>query len=476
MPNNRNSIEKNINGHVVNFLNYYCNLTHEPEYAVMLKGKWGCGKTWFVKKYLEVNFKDKYLLISLYGVKSYREIEDLFFQKLHPFLSSKKMALAGKILKGALKATIKLELDKKGTTIIDSQIPDIELANYFNKADGKILVFDDLERCCINIQDILGYINHFVEHQGFKAIIICNEDDIEKDDEQYKRYLIIKEKLVGKTFEIQSDVEEIITNINLTINNDCCRELLNAESDLIINIFDESGYKNIRILKQSIYEFERFFASIDKQFTENSDFKKNLLKLFLVLSFEIKSGSLSPQDLKQFSSSYLDDVFKSNDSNATKSKKISDKYTGLVFYDHLIDFSLWELFFDKGIIDKSAISESLTKNKYFYNHYTDNWMKLWHYCDLEDLEFTNLFDQVSKEFSERKHKEVGVVKHIVGMFLHFSNIGLIERTKEDILNESKKYIDELKTNKLLAEKKSFLHNFFEEDSWGSFMFMGYTGL
>ncbi|MFH1136639.1 MAG: P-loop NTPase fold protein, partial [Pseudomonadota bacterium] len=36
------------NQHVIEFLKYYCSLSF-PQYAILIKGEWGCGKTWFIK-------------------------------------------------------------------------------------------------------------------------------------------------------------------------------------------------------------------------------------------------------------------------------------------------------------------------------------------------------------------------------------------------------------------------------------------
>ena len=41
-----------------------------------------------------------------------------------------------------------------------------------------MLCFDDLERANVDVIDILGYINNFVEHDHIKTIIICNEKEL----------------------------------------------------------------------------------------------------------------------------------------------------------------------------------------------------------------------------------------------------------------------------------------------------------
>ena len=77
------------NLHIEEFLKYYYSFEQEPGYAVLLKGKWGTGKTWFITQTLNslAQQDGKYLYVSLYGVTSFEEIEDQFFKQLHPLLS-----------------------------------------------------------------------------------------------------------------------------------------------------------------------------------------------------------------------------------------------------------------------------------------------------------------------------------------------------------------------------------------------------
>lgn len=53
----------------------------------------------------------------------------------------------------------------------------ILIIRIFNYSDT-VLCFDDLERVNMSIDEVLGYINNFVEHDGIKVIIIGNEDEI----------------------------------------------------------------------------------------------------------------------------------------------------------------------------------------------------------------------------------------------------------------------------------------------------------
>lgn len=262
---------KSVNNHVEEYLDYYCNLSHAPNYAVLLKGEWGSGKTWFIKKYCEKlkNQKQKYMYVSLYGITTFSEIEYAFFQQLHPILASKGMVVAGEIFKGVLRGTLKIDLnnDSKEEGTVSPQIPNINLRDYLKDTNKNILIFDDLERCKIDIQSVLGYINYFVEHQDLKVIIIANEDELLKANfnETGDTYKFIKEKLVGKSFEINTDFNDALKYLITYVNESKLEKFLSAKISLIEHLYKKAEAKNLRTLKQIILDFERIYKVLPKK-------------------------------------------------------------------------------------------------------------------------------------------------------------------------------------------------------------------
>lgn len=233
------------NQHISQFLDYYCSdKLSNPQYAVLLKGKWGSGKTHFINEYkehLKTNSK-KYIYVSLYGVSSYDEIETKFLETIHPRLYNKKTIFAGKIAKQLLKGTLKIDLDADGKADGNTnvQIPDFKPEDLLNTKDY-ILIFDDLERCSINIINLLGYINFFVEHQSYKVMLIANEEELEKTE----KYTLIKEKLIGKTFEFISDANLAYDSFLLELKNtnNIKENILEKEKANILELLEKSESK-----------------------------------------------------------------------------------------------------------------------------------------------------------------------------------------------------------------------------------------
>ena len=105
------------NKHIREYLNYYCNLQMEPQYAILLTGLWGSGKTWFVKDFIAhhlLSRPERVLYLSLYGVQSFDDIESELFRLLHPVLGSKPVRILHRLARGILKTSINFDLDGDG--------------------------------------------------------------------------------------------------------------------------------------------------------------------------------------------------------------------------------------------------------------------------------------------------------------------------------------------------------------------------
>ena len=443
---------KNANKHIENYLTYYLNSNFNPSFAVLLQGKWGCGKTWFIKQFIEKYPKSdeqtKFIYITLYGVTSVSEIEDQIFQQLHPILSSKAMALSGKILKGIARASLKIDFDgdNKSDGSLNAQLPEINLPDYLRNTSKSILVIDDLERCVIPLNALLGYINSFVEHQDLKVIIIANEEElecVESDIEsKNKLYRKIKEKLIGKTFQVEHDIEQAYVYFVSQVEQDNAKKFLTDNKGKIIEIFNTANYCNLRHLKQCLWDFERFYQTIPEGYRKNTDLLEELLSHFFAFSFEIKSGQIIPADIKDLASISIREMISNDNKNTSPPLPIDTilkKYPFISAYDMILTEKSWRDLFGKGYLAETDLQESLGKSKFCQDENTPPWVKLWHYIDLEDDEFSSLYSEVLSQWNKKQFIVPGEVLHVCGLFLRFSYIGLIDTQIDKILSECKDY-------------------------------------
>ncbi|WP_220701798.1 hypothetical protein, partial [Brenneria goodwinii] len=216
--------------------------------------------------------------------------------------------------------------------------------------------------------------------------------------------------------------------------------------DVISEIYENSEYQNLRHLKQSLWDFERFLRFVSKDALSKNDLLDHLMKIFLILSFEIKSGEILPKDISRFKSDYFSSILELGSKNKedTPYQKVSKKYNNINLRNLLIEESIWIDFFDKGCCSIEKVQESLEKSEYYLSENTPNWVRLWHSMDLSDEEFDAALESVEKDFYEKVFSELGVIRHVAGTFLWLSKIGLIKKAKREILEFSCAYIDHLK--------------------------------
>ncbi|WP_227687371.1 P-loop NTPase fold protein [Psychrobacter fjordensis] len=248
-----------MNKHIKSYLKEFITMD-KPQYAVMLKGDWGSGKTHFIKNFIENDKNNKYVYVSLFGLKSTEAIDEAIFDELHPVLSSAPVKVLNTVFKSALKLGLKVDVDSENTKLnsVNANINLDGVLDYFSKKNSKkniIFVFDDLERTLLDYTEVLGYINSMVETSGLTVIIIANEDKI--TDSVFSDF---KEKTINKTYKLVANNNEVFSEI---VNR---YSILNNHVEGIRNIFDKSGNNNFRVLTQVIDNYKYFVKYIPPRF------------------------------------------------------------------------------------------------------------------------------------------------------------------------------------------------------------------
>jgi len=313
------------------------------DYAIMINGEWGSGKTHFwnnkVKNKIEslqLNGK-KYTTIymSLYGISNLEEISKKIFIETTQLMDKNMKKYMDTHDQTSIPEYAKTGLDMAHFFGVTQNSDKIDYASFF-ATDNKVLCFDDLERANVDVIDILGYINNFVEHDHIKTIIICNEkelstklkssnlemktfiatylldkegalgetdkpmvekigDKIEYVFDKANDYERIKEKLIGETFEYAPKFNYIINGILMRYekNKDLVR-FLRENTNLITNTFIKSGTRNLRILKHALNDFRKIFEVVNKSYPNtNLRVLQTMLIFTIAISFEIKAGKIT---------------------------------------------------------------------------------------------------------------------------------------------------------------------------------------
>lgn len=163
-------------------------------YAVLIDGDWGTGKTYFIQKSLIPNLeKSGYMpiYISLYGINSTGSVsQKIALSILINKLPDQKKALAQKCIPIAGAYVLPLSqtlVNATGLSVLTpllkspkKDIPWDAIFKKFSDSRTRVFIFDDLERCSLPINEILGYINSLVEHESEKVLIVANQQAIGK--------------------------------------------------------------------------------------------------------------------------------------------------------------------------------------------------------------------------------------------------------------------------------------------------------
>lgn len=260
-------------------IEYYC-MQENTSGALLVNGNWGSGKTYFFENILPqlpwFYSNASIISISLFGITS-REILDKKLKEKY-ILKNISIPEVSQGKKGVLLNT-KYALTKFLTeTDIKLTEKDVSLKSLFGAAQafagawdnlvqipprdklGKvILVFDDLERCPMDMEELLGAINAYVEGSEIKTILIANEDYILQKISAKKIYLIMKEKLVCRTIRYKPDLAVIVESVidaYKTIDHNYI-SFLKTQKDFLTQFLQE--HQNIRVLKSALQDFQRFY-------------------------------------------------------------------------------------------------------------------------------------------------------------------------------------------------------------------------
>jgi hypothetical protein len=452
------------------------------DYAIMINGEWGSGKTYFwnhkIKNKIDnmqINGK-KYTTIymSLYGISNLEEISKKIFIETTQLMDK----------------NLKKYMNSKGETVIPEYAKTgLDMANFFGvtqngdkinyeeffSTEDKVFCFDDLERANVDVIDILGYINNFVEHDHIKTIIICNEKElstklkssnlemktfiatylldkqnkinIKTDEPMVERiqdtieyvfdkandYERIKEKLIGETFEYAPQFEYIINGLLMRFEKypELIR-FLRANTYLITSTFNKSGTRNLRILKHALNDFKKVFDMLNKSYPNtNNRVLQTMLIFTIAISFEIKAGKVTKDKFKNIlnNEEYRAILVSSRvfmDNRQFYIKEFDNNY----YYNFKVEYRFFkfiEIYVRTRIFDMKVFKQDMeTIINTVDTDKLPGYKKLLteEYWKISDDQFPNIIEEVMDDVKNGRLKPIEIVK-LFAYVSHFIEKGLI---------------------------------------------------
>lgn len=416
------------------------------DYAIMINGEWGCGKTHYLHNDFvnlvndisvpqndtsEIKKSKKKLFhfgqinetvntyspvfISLYGVSSVEDFEYKVFCGINKWAEGRLFRVVSSFVGkyAETKGVSCGKIDLSAVTFIDK---------------SHILVFDDLERICedkISVKEVLGLINSYAEQYNNKVIIVCNENEYSlrnKDsnkiagETKYVDYSKYKEKSVRLTYQFVPDEASVYDKMIEGIRNVNYKSFLINNKSSILSFFKLGGKRNLRTLKFFIDTFVKIYET-----TKNTRYREKIvysyMVSFMLYACEHKIGK-SVEELESLDKSkYIIDT------NAFLGIPRSTKKEDAKGKDYLTDFN-------------ERYSEVLSDFK--PNHLLINYIKTGY---LDIAEFKKHVLALDAEIDNLEEKEQGRV------YQKLSRMSEIEDTEvASLIKDMLKYVKEEKYN------------------------------
>ena len=414
------------------------------------------------------------IYMSLYGISNLEEISKKIFIETTQLMDKNLRRFMNASGQQTIPEYAKTGIDMANFFGVTQNGDKIDYKEFFS-TDDKVLCFDDLERANVDVIDILGYINNFVEHDHIKTIIICNEKELstklkssnlemktfiatyllDKQEELNKTdkpmvekiqdkiehvfdkandYERIKEKLIGETFEYAPKFDYIINGILMRYetNPDLIR-FLRENTGLIISTFNKSGTRNLRILKHALNDFKKIYEMVNKSYPNTSHRVMQTMLIFTIaISFEIKAGKITKdkfiniKDNEEYKSILVSSRILM-DNRQFYIKEFDNNY----YYNFKAEYRFFkfiEYYIRTRIFDMKLFKENMetirntvdTENLPAYKRLLTE-----EYWKISDDQFGKVIEEIIEDVKEGKLSLIDMVK-VFAYFSYFTRKGLIE--------------------------------------------------
>lgn len=317
----------------------------------MIDGKWGSGKTHFVKNNLIAalnnTFNQHTFYLSLYGVQSLDDFKDKLIS-IYSFNNknfSKLVKNSSSIIDGVAQIS-----GKRGAGAVLSGVSSLIKQTIYSNINDCIFILDDLERCTKDMADnILAESLYFAENKNIKIIIIANSDKLTCKDS-------IEKTIASKTVFSYNE-NEILTIIISQFGSMIPSHL----TPFISKTLAEINCTNLRTIRRAIHKYIRLAKDINQ--LTNIDYDESLKLIFE----QILKCCHAIYD-KNFTSSFISETISSR-----LVRQISN---------------------DKDLVDDSLLEYHKDIDFIFSNLYRVN-EKLIKWCETGEYEFLDFIEELS---------------------------------------------------------------------------------
>lgn len=462
-------LERN-NAHVSDYLNAY-RLMESVDFAVMITGSWGSGKTEFVKRWanslkkIDNDDKPDYLFVSLNGVATLEEIDSLLFRAAHPILGSKSARIAGKVLStlaAGLKFSVAGEGSKSTLELSAEGLKDLSFDKWIG--DAPIVIFDDIERCCVDIESLMGYFDDLLKN-GKKLVLVCAENEIKKRWTEDARnqsgrllpsYDEISTKVIGKRFFVEAEMEDLYGVLVAQVGcNTALSEFLISQKGGFVAIFraveefasqnskDEKRVHNYRAFKHALRDLAYWYGKMPVTERKDAGFLCDFSRPFVMIDYAMLTNVLDREEL-------LNGGLWSGESKSSIQQimsRVGIRWNTLGNPDVGVSLDVMQRMLFSEKISKDELAQSVRASRHFLrSEDSPEWQQLMQWNYLEDQQVDLLIDKVERKIANRRYVAAEEILHVFSLLGEMATYKILAKTPEQIVNDCETYVDQLVTD------------------------------
>ncbi len=506
---------ENSNKHIEDFLNEFLQI-EKPGFAVLIKGAWGSGKTYFVKNYIEHQLKPnnkelKPIYISLFGVSSKEEIDSRIYEAVHNLINKPVSKLAFGVAKTATLIGCNILGGAAAQEAASRIIGESKKIGKFLKEckDNYVLFFDDCERASVDLVELFGFVNPFVEDDGLHCILIADEaawiDQFKQQSvvqknvyeikpsenksnkirnlkyqieevnecEKVRSLKLIKEKVIGKEFTVRTDVEDVLNqwldkSKGIDQINERTKKILRKNKSLLSRIVSFSGVSNYRAIRYSLLDFDLFIGGGGNKFNipDNllckQEFNELLVADFFCIHYSFYLGNLTNTDIGKETPAIVHiAAYMNKDSNIDVPATAWEKHSKLYSIIPRLSvntgsygkkwFDVWKDWLTKSQYDVEYVKKLINESEWFDKNKSHILQKIYRWPFLSAKEGDSA---ISAFYKALKQKILLNSNEIFSLFYHlywYAQKGALCETADELYERMSKYVKSVK-NSLVYER------------------------
>ena len=419
----------------LDYLDHYVSLSN-PGYAVLVTGAWGVGKTFQVERKLQ---SENPIYVSLYGEPTVDAIQEALLVASAPLTSKGRY-----IVELWKSANGKFGGLSGAASQVEASLVMRQMRRNIDKS--RLIIFDDLERSLVAPGDVLGMINHYVEHHGCRVVVIAHEGMLDP------KTASAREKIFGLSLVVKPEIEQCFDAILEDLQSEYLPNLLSR----LIDVFRLSGVDSLRVARQMTHDVHRLLAQLTPEHLNNNEALLDVVTHFAIWAVEVHSGRFDRRLLKLYDDPVTmwrmrerksrrgDETTPEEAADLDLIEKVSSRYWQLVSnltLGALGKNTLVEMLFD-GDFNIEAIHRELDMSPLYVTAADlPSWQVLFYWRQYSNDEVNNAAECLSELFLSRTETDPGVLCHMFSSKLWLAHGGLSGISLNDAKDQCISYID-----------------------------------